>query len=234
MSQKIALLMSGNIRTFLYNNNNIANKYLELANSQDMDIFIYTDNNDFYYNDCQYFSENNREKVIGIESNTEKRFYKNIDFINDGSYSEMVFNYAISDSDNQVFSLNVTNNGQSSSILELDKHKIHHPHIYVTETIEVMSKRVDTLFKENNIDTSKYDFVNIDIQGAELLAIKGFGDTISNFKYIYTEVNTDTLYKDCALLNEIDEYLGNYGFKRVETSMTEFEWGDALYINKNI
>jgi hypothetical protein len=85
MSQKIALLMSGNIRTFLYNNNNIANKYLELANSQDMDIFIYTDNNDFYYNDCQYFSENNREKVLGIESNTEKRFYKNIDFI---SYDE--------------------------------------------------------------------------------------------------------------------------------------------------
>jgi len=170
--------------------------------------------------------------TIWIEANPN--VYKNIDFINDGSYSEMVFNYAISDSDNQVFSLNVTNNGQSSSILELDKHKIHHPHIYVTETIEVMSKRVDTLFKENNIDTSKYDFVNIDIQGAELLAIKGFGDTISNFKYIYTEVNTDTLYKDCALLNEIDEYLGNYGFKRVETSMTEFEWGDALYINKNI
>ena len=84
MSQKIALLLSGNLRTFFYNNNNIANTYLELANSQDIDIFIYTDNNDFYYNDCQYFSENNTEKVLGI-NNIKRRFYKNIDFI---SYDE--------------------------------------------------------------------------------------------------------------------------------------------------
>jgi len=169
------------------------------------------------------------DNTIWIEANPN--VYKNIEFVNGVSYSEMAFNYAISDSDNQVLSLNVTNNGQSSSILELDKHKIHHPHIYVTETIEVSSKRADTLFKENNIDASKYDFINIDIQGAELLAIKGFGDTISNFKYIYTEVNTNKLYKDCALLGEMDEYLLNCGFRRVETSMTEFEWGDALYIN---
>jgi hypothetical protein len=32
------------------------------------------------------------------------------------------------------------------------------------------------------------------------------------------------------LVSEIDEYLFKYGFKRVETLMTEFEWGDALYI----
>jgi hypothetical protein len=75
MTQKIALLLSGNLRTFFRNNN--ANKYLEIANSQDMDIFIYTDDNDFYYNDCQYFSENNREKQLGIENYRKLRFYKN-------------------------------------------------------------------------------------------------------------------------------------------------------------
>lgn len=85
MSKKIALILTGNLRTFFYNNNHIANKYLELVNSQDIDIFMYTDNNDFYYNDCQYFSQNNKKKVMGIESNIEKRFYKNIDFI---SYDE--------------------------------------------------------------------------------------------------------------------------------------------------
>ena len=83
MTQKIALLLSGNLRTFFRNNN--ANKYLEIANSQDMDIFIYTDDNDFYYNDCQYFSENNREKQLGIENYRKLRFYKNIDFV---SYDE--------------------------------------------------------------------------------------------------------------------------------------------------
>jgi FkbM family methyltransferase len=170
--------------------------------------------------------------TIWIEANAN--VYRNIEFINDGSYSERAFNYAISNVDNQIFSLNITNNGQSSSILELDKHKIHHPHIYVTEVIDVESRRIDTLFSENNINYLEYDFVNIDIQGAELLAIKGFGDIINNIKYIYTEVNTNSLYKDCALLNEIDEYLDIYGFTRVETSMTEYEWGDALYIKNNL
>jgi hypothetical protein len=75
-----------------------------------------------------------------------------------------------------------------------------------------------------------YDFINLDIQGAELLALKSFDNLINNFKFIYTEINTNSIYKGCALVNEIDEYLNNYNFKRVETSLTEFEWGDALYI----
>ena len=80
--KKIALLLSGNIRTFFYKNNHIAKKYLELVNSQDIDIFIYTDNNDFNYNDIQYFSENNKDEVLGISNNYQKRLSKNRKFIN--------------------------------------------------------------------------------------------------------------------------------------------------------
>ena len=93
---------------------------------------------------------------------------------------------------------------------------------------------MDTLIREKNININNYDFLNIDIQGAELLALKGFGDLLYNIKYIYTEINKNYLYKDCALVDEIDEYLISYGFDRVETSMTEFEWGDALYVKKNL
>jgi FkbM family methyltransferase len=143
---------------------------------------------------------------------------------------ESVFNYAISNVDGEIYKLNVTNNGQSSSILELDRHKIHHPHIYVSDIVEVPSKRMDTLILENKINLQNYNFINLDIQGAELLALMGFGDLLNEFEFIYTEINTNTLYKNCALLSEIDEYVSNFGFRRVETSMTEFEWGDALYI----
>ena len=59
---------------------------------------------------------------------------------------------------------------------------------------------------------------------------KGFGEILNNIKYIYTEVNTASVYKDCALVGELDEYLSRYGFSRVETKMTPFEWGDAFYI----
>jgi FkbM family methyltransferase len=145
---------------------------------------------------------------------------------------ELIFNSAISDNDDAVIKFNITNNGQSSSILELGKHKIHHPHIYVSEIIDMKTKRMDSLIKENLIDIEKYDFLNLDIQGAELLALKGFGNLLNNIKYIYTEINTEKLYVDCALLSDIDLYLEEFGFIRVETQMTEFEWGDALYIKK--
>ena len=176
------------------------------------------------------YNSNGLTNTIWIEANP--KIYSDIEFINHESGDERVFNYVICDIDDKVYELNVTNNGESSSILELDKHKIHHPHIHVTEKIKVMSKRMDSLLVENNINLDNYDFLNIDIQGAELLALKSFGDLLNNVKYIYTEVNINSLYKDCALMSEIDEYLDKYGFERVETSMTEFEWGDALYIKQ--
>jgi len=169
--------------------------------------------------------------TIWVEANP--KVYLNIEFVNNEPNNERVFNCAISDEDNKLYEFNITNNGQSSSILKLDKHKIHHPQIHVSEVINVNSKRMETLLLENNINIDNYDFLNIDIQGAELMALKGFGNLLNNIKYIYTEINTNTLYKDCALVSEIDEYLSKYGFKRVETSMTEFEWGDALYIKIN-
>ncbi len=58
------------------------------------------------------------------------------------------------------------------------------------------------------------------------------GDILSKIDYIYTEVNTDYLYKNIALLPELDDYLDKQGFKRVELSMTTFKWGDAFYIRK--
>jgi len=166
--------------------------------------------------------------TLWIEANPY--IYSNISHINDNDTNEIVFNYAISDIDDLMITLNITNNGQSSSILELDKHKIHHPHIYVNDRVDVTTKRMDSLIRNNNIDIKNYDFLNIDIQGAELLALRGFGDMLDAIKFIYIEVNTTYLYKDCALINDIDDYLSKFGFDRVETYITPYEWGDALYI----
>lgn len=80
--KKIALLLSGNIRSFFYKDNYIAKKYLEVVNNQDIDVFIYTDNNDFNYNNIQYFSENNKELILGIMNDYEKRLSDIREFIN--------------------------------------------------------------------------------------------------------------------------------------------------------
>lgn len=164
--------------------------------------------------------------IIWIECN--KNLYDQISSIN--SENEKIFNLLISNEDNKNEILKITNNTQSSSILDLERHKIFHPDVVVTETIEMTSTRMDTFIENNNIDISKYNFLNLDIQGAELMALKGFGDYLNNFNYIYTEVNTSHVYKDCAIIGEIDEYLSQYGFTRYETQITGNEWGDAIYI----
>jgi FkbM family methyltransferase len=141
-----------------------------------------------------------------------------------------VFNAVITDKDDEKIAFNVANNGQSSSILEFGTHSIEHPGIVFINKINQKSITVDSFFERNNLDASKYDFWNFDIQGAELLALKGATKSIKHAKVLYLEVNSKELYINGALINEIDEFLAQYNFKRVLTNMTIHKWGDAMYI----
>jgi FkbM family methyltransferase len=143
-----------------------------------------------------------------------------------------VYQSVISDQDDQEVKFNVSNNGQSSSILEFQTHAYQHPDVvYISSSIE-KTTTIDTFFSRNNLNASKYNFWNFDIQGAELLALKGASNSIQYADAIYLEVNEDYLYKDCALIDEIDQYLKLKGFNRVHTVMTQWKWGDALYIKQ--
>lgn len=144
--------------------------------------------------------------------------------------SRIIKNFICSDRDHVKTKLNIANNSQSSSILELGTHAKSYPHIKYNNFVEVNSHRIDTIYNQDKIPKNFANFLNIDIQGAELLALKGMGDLINYFDYIYLEVNRDYVYKNCALVHEIDKYLSKYNFLRVETSWTDAQWGDALYI----
>lgn len=86
------------------------------------------------------------------------------------------------------------------------------------------------MYNQDKIPKNFANFLNIDIQGAELMALKGMGDLLNYFDYVYLEVNKDYVYKNCALVHEIDEYLSEYNYVRVETAWTNAQLGDALYI----
>ena len=165
------------------------------------------------------------DKIIWVEGNPNlvekcKKKYNNI----------IIKGCVISNEDNKECSFNITNNGQSSSILELGTHKKYYPHINFIEKLTLKTKRIDTMYKEENISDNFANFLNIDIQGAELLALKGMGELLNNFDYVYLEVNREYLYKNCCLVGELDEYLGTFDFKRIDTIWTDANWGDAIYI----
>ena len=128
---------------------------------------------------------------------------------------------------------NISNNGQSSSILDFGLHQYFHPEVVFVNRIVCKTQRLDNIL-ENYKDT-KFNFFNLDIQGAELKALQGTGDYLKQVDYIYTEVNYDYVYKNCALVGEIDSFLKNYGFVRVETVWyKDCRWGDAFYIKSHL
>lgn len=167
-------------------------------------------------------------KQVWFEANPKihEQLVKNI-----SSNSQAVaFSFCVGDEDIDAILHESNNDGQSSSILELGTHKIAHPEVHYISDIPVQMIRLDTLFRDFDPDI---DFLNIDIQGAELKALKGMGEMLNQFKWAYLEVNKEPLYVGCALVEEIDDYLSTFGFVRVETQWCgNTGWGDALYIKK--
>jgi FkbM family methyltransferase len=141
-----------------------------------------------------------------------------------------IFCATISDKDNEDVNFNVSNNYASSSILPLGTHTVEHPHIHYIGYIPTKTITVDTFLQKNNLDPNKYNLWNIDIQGADLLALKGGVNALKYADVLYLEVNEKELYEGCPNVREIDDFVSQYGFTRVLTEMTKHGWGDAIYI----
>jgi FkbM family methyltransferase len=120
------------------------------------------------------------------------------------------------------------NQGQSSSILEPHIHLKQYPHIIFNNKINVKITKLDTFIEEKE----KYNFINIDVQGYELEVFKGGSEFLNHIDYIMTEVNKDEVYKNCPMIEDLDNFLKPYGFERVETTWDGITWGDAFYIKK--
>jgi hypothetical protein len=145
-----------------------------------------------------------------------------------------VFQAVITDKDDDTVIFKITNNVQSSSILEFGTHATHHPWVHFVNRSEEKTVTLDTFFERQQLDPSPYDFWNFDIQGAEMLALKGATGALKYAKALYLEVNTEEVYKGCAKLEELDTFLMNLGFKRVITDITPHGWGDALYVRARV
>lgn len=168
------------------------------------------------------------KKVVWVEPNQKLRTKLYDNTVKKYGHSNLYF---CAGDENKDGTLHVSNNGgQSSSILELGTHKIAHPDVCYTEDQAIQIKRLDNHFAEWG-GSDDLDFINVDVQGAELKVLKGMGDLLKQFKWAYLEVNKEELYKGCALIDSVDLFMIANGFRRVETKWCgNTGWGDALYI----
>lgn len=172
------------------------------------------------------------EKVLLIEANllVFERLKENIA----GIPRIQAVNCAISDRNGTV-ALHITSLDQSSSILQPKEVTAIYPNIKETGEVIVQSKTLDTLLQDLQLSPSDFNLLNIDIQGAELLALQGATNLLAFVDAINTEVNYKELYEGCALIDQIDSFLESHGFQRVSTTTPYHpSWGDAFYVRQPV
>lgn len=120
------------------------------------------------------------------------------------------------------------NMGQSSSLLRPKDHKVVYPEIPFNRTEAVNVKMLQNL----PIDWPKYNVIYMDLQGAELLAMRGAGEILRGIDAVHTEINFREMYEGCGLVGELDAFFMIYGLYRVETGADQGGWTDALYVKR--
>ena len=165
------------------------------------------------------------KKIVCFEPLQNVFEYLNSNFESRGVKS---FRCALGDKE-EIVEMNVPSDfTMSSSILKPKLHLIHHAGAVFNSKETVQVKKLTSFESEIN----ECNFLIIDVQGYEYQVLKGAENLLNQFDYIYTEVNRDETYENNKLVNEIDELLAQFNFKRVETWWAAETWGDALYLKK--
>jgi len=151
-----------------------------------------------------------------------------------GFCNQFAFNIGVHDSLEHATLHISSNDGQSSSILELGLHAKYHPKVKYIKDQKINLCRLDEFISNMGRNIKDFNFLNVDVQGVELNVIKSLGKQLAGFDYLYIEVNEQELYKGCAFITEIDYYVSLFGFSRMATHMTKNHWGDAFYMNTKI
>jgi FkbM family methyltransferase len=130
----------------------------------------------------------------------------------------------------QVYNFNIfNNNGASSSIYKPNNKNWKWNNVKVTDTIQLTSTTIYDILDLYNWNNKKYDVV-LDVQGAELEVLKGFGENnLNNIGKLTIEISNKKFYEGGVLFKELDSYLQNKNFKLISNNIN-CDHCDAIYI----
>lgn len=145
--------------------------------------------------------------------------------------SQRALEYLVLDKDDQTITLHVSNNeGESSSVMDFALHRDVWPSVYFTRDIEIRSHKLDTIIDREHIDLAGYDGLVLDVQGSELLVLKGAQQVLQHARMVRVEVADFEAYAGCARPNQIAAFLETYGFREwMRTFFAEHSDGGRYY-----
>ena len=166
------------------------------------------------------------KNVVWVEANPQT--FENLSKPQADAHGHRIFNYALGSVDNKEVSLKIMPKADGSSIYECVGQ------IPISE-IKMKTKTLDTLIKEEEIDMSSYDFLNIDVEGAEHDVLEGMKENLHKIDYLFLEASLRERHKGTKKFKEMHEYIVDKGFKILEfsDSFRTLGWGDAFYRRNN-
>jgi FkbM family methyltransferase len=133
-----------------------------------------------------------------------------------------------------VLNVETANAGQSSSLLKAKIHATQYPGITFDSTEAVGMVTLDwwTARFSQSTFSATWNFLALDVQGYELEVLRGGEDTLKGIRAISAEINREELYEGCGMVDEVDAFLGERGFDRVETEWCGGTWGEGIYVRR--
>jgi len=171
-------------------------------------------------------------KILLIEANPKAVEYLQANFADKPNI--IISQTAIANHTTAV-TLNLTSIESNSSILPLSGYREIYPNLKVTQQITLESRSLDTLLRELNLRPVDFNFLYLDIQGAELLALQGATQLLKYIEAIYTTVSYEDLFEGGALIDEMDAFLAQHHFVRVaEANPYHPAWGEVFYLREHL
>ena len=100
---------------------------------------------------------------------------------------------------------------------------------YVQYEIQTNCHRLDSIIHKYNLPS--VDLIWIDLQGAELLALKGLGFFINKLQFLHIEVSHRPIYNEQVMFNDIHKFMSEYNFSLINRLTMRGWQEDAIYKN---
>lgn len=149
--------------------------------------------------------------------------------------NQKAYQYLITDKTGESYAFGISNNGgQSSSIFNFKMHRDIWPDVGYLATTELESVTLQFVIERHQIDLATYDALILDVQGSELLVLKGAGEHLERLNWILAEAADFESYEGGCQLKDLDAYLMPRGWRRRQLFACIFkpnvgQYYEALY-----